>query len=63
MDADDDVFEVVDADEDVHWEEEEDIEETGSWVGTIDITGFEQVVVNISVDVWHSFLDISTMLR
>ena len=63
MDADEDVFEVVDADEDVHWEEEEDIEETGSWVGTIDITGFEQVVVNISVDVWHSFLDISTMLR
>ena len=53
----------MDADEDVHLEEEEDGDEKGWFVCAVDIIGFEQAVVTVSDDVWNVSLDISTMLR
>ena len=54
---------MLDVDEDVHWEDEEDVEEGGVCVGALDIIGLEDPVELMSEDFWNVSPETNTMLR
>ena len=53
---------MLDVDEDVHWEDDEDVDEEGVCVGAMDIIGFDDLVDIMSEDVWNVFPDTSTIV-